>query len=267
MNIVNHYDAFADRSGEGNPAAIVEHDHPVGRDVAAAISREIGAPMTALIDHQLPNEPPPAPDYPALSMRWYDFTGTPAHLCGHATLAAATHYLGVYGTPTVQFHTPTGWIRADRWHRGARFDLPATRPTPTSVDPVVRSLLPSDTGNVLTGRDDALIAVVPPSRLADLALDLEALAATGLTAIGFTSTAENFDYQCRWFNLTPSPAEDPVTGSAHIQIAPYWAAEKPRPVQLRGRQISRRPVTVHCTVNHEKTVTIAGNCTHSYDVK
>jgi PhzF family phenazine biosynthesis protein len=180
-------------------------------------------------------------------LRWFTPT-TEVDLCGHATLASA-HVLWEEGdVPTDQpavFHTRSGVLTATRERDLIWLDFPATPPEPTAIeDRLERSL---GTAIHYLGRTsfDYLVELESESRVRELAPDLSALALLPVRGVIVTARSQGSDYDfvSRFFAPQSGVAEDPVTGSAHCGLAPFWGArlEKSR---LIGYQASARGGTV-----------------------
>ena len=209
----------------------------------------------------------PEESAPAYHLRWF----TPSievTLCGHATLATAAH-LFTAAHPEADrlwFHTLSGWlaVRRDRTDAGLlELDFPADQLRPVDPDPAVLralGLVPAEVEAVFASldlvvvvRSAALVAGLEPDHSALARLDLRGVV---VTAAGDGSTADGPDIVSRWFGAGAGVGEDPVTGSAHSQIAPYWAQRWGR-TELRARQLSRRGGDLRCRVVGDR-VRIAG---------
>ena len=240
-------DAFAEHVFEGNPAAVCPLQAWPDDALLQAIAEENNLSETAFFV--------PAGD--AFELRWF----TPVDevdLCGHATLASAhvlyTH-LG-YEAPRLQFLTRSGELTVSRSEAGLAMDFPATRPRAVTEPPA--ALLAGLGGApeaVLAGFDyiavyasaDEVRALAPDfARLKQL--DLRGVVAT---APGRPGDAGAGDFVSRCFYPKLGIDEDPVTGSAHCQLAPYWADRLGRD-RLSARQLSRRGGTVGCVVEGDR---------------
>ncbi len=231
-------DAFTSEPFSGNPAAVCLLP-PEGRDDRwmQSLAAEMNLAETAFL----------APEGDAWRLRWF----TPeleVNLCGHATLASA-HALGEWGLAgepgELRFLTRSGVLRAVRLGAGIRIDLPAdpAHPQPLPAD-IARAL--GGPATVWTGASRANWLVCLPSDKAvqDVAPDFRPLRAALLPS-GFgvivTSAADRpgVDFVSRYFAPAHGIDEDPVTGSAHCALAPYWSGRLGR-TTLAARQISRR---------------------------
>ncbi|CAN5723907.1 PhzF family phenazine biosynthesis protein [soil metagenome] len=239
MRIVQ-VDAFTSVRFRGNPAAVCvlerEHDERWMSDVA----REMNLSETAFLRRL---------DDGAWSLRWF----TPAvevDLCGHATLASA-HVLwqdGLAGPDeTLRFETRSGTLTARRAGDAIVLDFPAE---PAAQAAAPRTLLDAlgVTDVVATGRNrfDWLVELSSADRVRALAPDMKLLATVDMRGVIVTARADDddeHDFISRWFGPQSGVDEDPVTGSAHCCLGPWWAERLGR-THLRGYQASARGGTV-----------------------
>ena len=247
-------DAFTSEAFSGNPAAICLLDGPCADDAwMRSVAAEMRHSETAFL--RVGDDPASVPgDW---SLRWF----TPAaevDLCGHATLAAA-HVLWTEGladpdaTP-LRFHTRSGVLTARPVGGRVQLDLPALAGEP--VDPrLERGLhgalaiaLGAQPVAVERNAHDLLVELADARTVRLLDPDLSAVAAIDARGIVVTATSDDpaFDFVSRFFAPRVGVREDPVTGSAHCALAPYWAPRIGR-ADLVGRQVSARGGTVHCT--------------------
>ncbi|MCA0267627.1 MAG: PhzF family phenazine biosynthesis protein [Bacteroidetes bacterium] len=227
-------DAFADRPFVGNPAAVAIADMPLPEPTMQAMAMEMNQAETAF--------PQPRADGDGYYLRWFTPLAEVA-LCGHATLATA-HVLWTEGfsdAPALRFHTRSGVLACERLADGRiAMDFPATPPT---VCPPLDGLTEAlGATPVWTGRSrfDVFVRLESAEAVRNLTPNLSALAR--LDARGVIVTApgdEGFDCVSRFFAPQVGVPEDPVTGSAHCAIAPYWATETGH-TTLRAYQASPR---------------------------
>jgi len=228
-----HVDAFTDRPFAGNPAAICFLDQPREDAWYQSVAAEMNLSETAFL----------LAEGEGFRLRWF----TPAvevDLCGHATLAAA-HALWHSGRlpedAVARFETRSGRLTAERDDGWIVLDFPATPPSPAEEPPGLRRALGVEPVEVARSRFDLFVVVREAAAIHSMTPDLEALA--GFPARGIVVTApgdgEGVDFVSRFFAPASGVAEDPVTGSAHCALAPYWAARLGR-TRLMGYQASRR---------------------------
>ena len=249
-------DAFTDRPFAGNPAAVVVLEQPAPEGWMRALAAEMNLSETAFLT--------PA-DGGAWGLRWLTPT-VEVDLCGHATLAAA-HVLFETGRlsagETAHFDTRSG--RLSVVQEGARLamDFPATPPQAWAPPTALAEALGA--WPVWTGitRFDAF--AVLPSALDVRALDPDhsRLAALGLRGVIVTAAAEpdeDADVVSRFFAPGAGVPEDPVTGSAHCAIGPYWAGRLGRDT-LRCHQASARGGRLEVRVQGDRVVLVGSAVT------
>lgn len=226
-------DAFTDRPFAGNPAGVCVLDAPADAEWMQRVALEMNLSETAFLV---------AKD-DGFGLRWF----TPAaevELCGHATLASA-HALweGGHVDPgaTIRFSTASGILTA-RQHEGwIELDFPAEPAEPIMPPEGLAAALGAEPEWVGRNRSDYLVELASEAQVRALAPDLTAL--ERLDARGFMvtsrATTAGFDFVSRFFAPHVGVPEDPVTGSAHCCLGPYWAAKLGKN-ELVGYQASRR---------------------------
>lgn len=240
-------DAFADAVFAGNPAAVVPLDAWLSDEVLQAIAIENNLSETAFF---VPREAD------GWDLRWFT-PGGEVDLCGHATLGTA-HVLFQElqeERELLRFHTRSGWLEVARDPRGYRMDFPAQpprEPQPTEEAEVarVRSGTGGDPIAVLCS-EDWVVVYATQAEVAALQPDQAALATLGRRGVLATAPGDAHDFVSRAFFPTYGIPEDPVTGSAHCELAPYWAERLGKP-ELRARQISARGGEVGCVVRGDR---------------
>jgi PhzF family phenazine biosynthesis protein len=247
-------DSFTDRAFTGNPAAVLLLDEAPPDEWMAAVARETNVSDTGfVIREELPDA-----DF---RLRWF----TPAvevDLCGHATLASA-HCLfedGVSGP--IRFATRSGVLTVSQRADGSlAMDFPAW--PPTEID--ARSAAEEALGAPVewTGRTDNeffLLALLADERsVRNLSPDLAAVSeldASALIATAVADPGQGYDFVSRLFAPKAGIPEDPVTGSSHTVLAPFWAGRLGR-TSLVGLQASPRSGQVGVELNTDR-VTILG---------
>lgn len=234
-------DAFAERVFEGNPAAVCPLQQWLDDTLLQQIAAENNLSETAFF----------IPEADGFALRWFT-PGEEVDLCGHATLAAAhvifTH-LG-WQPDSVAFFTRSGTLRVARTQHGYRLDFPATMPTPCEVPAALLRGLNAEPLEVLAGFD-YLIRVKDEATLKNLTPTLSHWLNLPLRGVVVTAPGDEVDFVSRCFFPALKVDEDPVTGSAHCELAPYWAARLGKH-ELIGRQISSRPGTVMCHLQGER---------------
>lgn len=223
-------DAFAERPFEGNPAAVCLLDAWPGDDLLARVAAEFNLSETAFVKRE----------DDAWAIRWFTPVCEVA-LCGHATLAAAHVLLNERKEAGrhVDFTAGVGALAVALDEAGRlELDFPADSPAPVGPIPGIAKALGAEPQEIRLAADllcvcegaDAIRAMVP-----DFAR-LQALPGRGVIA---TAPGEDCDFVSRFFAPKVGVPEDPVTGSAHTELTPYWAKRLGRR-RLTARQLSRR---------------------------
>lgn len=255
-------DAFAEDHFEGNPAAVMHLPEWVSDEVLQQAARENNLSETAFVVDTLPTGVhAPEPGYPAYHLRWF----TPAvevDLCGHATMAAASYLFDdVHPEATeAHFYTRSGWLSVTR-SQDDRYtmDFPSEVPAPVDVDPEIAQAIGAPVTEAFQATD--LIYLLDDHQaVVELAPDLRFLAQLPVRGIivAAPGAGTEYDFVSRWFGAQAGVAEDPVTGSAHSQLAPLWA-ERLGKRDMVARQVSARGGTVHLHHAGERTL-LTGRC-------
>ena len=245
-------DAFADRPFTGNQAAVMPLEAWLADEVLQAIAEENNVAETAFI---LPDTSGAA-DY---ELRWF----TPAvevALCGHATLASGHYVLGQFpDREKVTFRTrKAGILEVARDGDRYAMALPAYPPAPAEI-PGLLDALGVTAGEVLRHPNGYDLTVLDSAE-AVLALtpDFRALAAIGDTLNIITAPGKDTDVISRVFAPAAGIDEDPVTGSAHSVLTPYWANRLGRD-RFTAFQASRRGGHIQCELAGNRAI-LRGTC-------
>ena len=227
-------DAFADRPFEGNPAAVLVLDQPLDDRLMQAIAAENNLAETAFVLRR--------PD--GWSVRWF----TPTHeaaFCGHATLAAAHVLHSAYGAAMpVRFETrKVGTLAVARLSDGRyALDLPRLDPLPFNPPRDFDGIFPDGWLGAVRNFENYFVELASPEAVRDFAPDLPLIAAFGDIGLavtargGATHRGEPVDFVSRYFWPGGGINEDPVTGSTHATLVPWWAERlgKDRTPRLPG---------------------------------
>lgn len=210
-------DAFAEQPFEGNPAAVCLLDKPADARWMQLVAREMNLSETAFV----------SPRSGGFDLRWFTPT-VEVELCGHATLASA-HALWTRSEPVetseVIFFTKSGELRATREAPVIALDFPAK---PAALSPAPEGLVAALGCNpIWIGKSafDYLCELESEAAVRALAPNLAALARVDARGVIVTARGSGrFDFISRFFAPRSGVDEDPVTGSAHCTLAPFWAA-------------------------------------------
>jgi PhzF family phenazine biosynthesis protein len=212
-------DSFTNRPFAGNPAAVCILPNEAGEEWMLKVASEMNLAETAFL----------VPRRDGYDLRWF----TPCvevDLCGHATLASA-HVLWEDGhlPPNAQarFHTRSGVLTADRHDPWIELDFPATPATPADAPSGLVEALGAKPRFVGRSKFDYLVELDDEATVRKLEPDLGAIGRVKARGVIVTSRADTgrYDFVSRFFAPQSGVPEDPVTGSAHCALAPYWSAK------------------------------------------
>jgi predicted PhzF superfamily epimerase YddE/YHI9 len=240
-------DAFTDRAFRGNPAAVcLLAGYPEARDMQT-LAREMNLSETAFL----------RPVDQGYELRWFTPT-VEVDLCGHATLAAA-HFLWESGELAVgseaRFQTRSGLLTAVRKDRWIEMDFPAQPVVATEPVGGLLRAVGADPRFVGRNESDWLIEVDSARQVLDLDPDIYRLGEICDRGVMVTSLSDSdsYDFVSRFFAPAAGVAEDPVTGSAHCCLGPYWA-QRLNKVELVGFQASARGGVVRTRLADDRVV-------------
>jgi len=241
-------DAFASRAFEGNPAAVCPLENWLDDDMLQAIAEENNLSETAFF----------VPSDKGYRLRWF----TPVKevdLCGHASLAAAHilfEQLG-YSQPVITFETRSGDLFVKRNEQQLEMDFPASVPTPCAMPDALVAALGQRPIEVRAAEDyvavfdsEATIRALAPNFALLSQLDLRGVVVTAPCPDVDNS---DVDFVSRFFAPKYGIPEDPVTGSAHCELAPYWAAALGK-TRLKAKQVSKRGGSLGCEVKADRVI-------------
>ncbi|MPZ50008.1 MAG: PhzF family phenazine biosynthesis isomerase [Dehalococcoidia bacterium] len=240
-------DAFTDRPFTGNPAAVVLLDSRRDGRWMQAVAREMNLSETAFVHRR--------GDY--FDLRWFTPT-VEVQLCGHATLAAA-HVLwetgGLEPDKIAQFTTHSGVLTARRDGDWIELDFPATPESPMAAPLELTQAL--GVTPIYSGKSayDYLIEVESEEAVRALKPDFGLLAKVQARGVMVTapSSRPQYDFVSRFFAPALGIDEDPVTGSAHCCLGPYWR-KKLGKTEFLAYQASKRGGTVRVKLNGDRVL-------------
>ena len=240
-------DAFAERPFTGNPAAVCPLDRWLPDELMQAIAAENNLAETAFY----------VPEDDVYRLRWFT-PATEVDLCGHATLATAYVLMNEQrpGLKQVAFETRSGRLTVTREGDLYSMDFPARMPLPCDVHPALIPALGGVTPVEVLGSRDYVVVYENEEQVRAIRPDMSALMSIDRFAVIVTAPGHSVDFVSRFFAPAQGVPEDPVTGSAHSSLIPYWAQRLGRN-KLHARQISARTGDLRCEFRGER-VTIAG---------
>ena len=240
-------DAFTDEVFRGNPAAVVPLTSWLDDALLQAIAEENNLAETAFF----------VSSEQGFQLRWF----TPVKevdLCGHATLATAYVIFEIlgYSERTIAFETRSGKLLVKKQGRLLEMDFPSRPPTPCAVAEALVGGLGQRPVEVLAA-DDYLAVFDSEATVRAITPDHTLLSQLDLRGVVVTAPGADIDFVSRFFAPKYGIPEDPVTGSAHCELAPYWA-KRLRKTILKARQISKRGGDIACEVRADR-VLISGS--------
>ena len=245
MTRIFQVDSFAEGPFSGNPAAVCLLDGPSGADWMQHVAEEMNLSETAFVH----------PAGSVFGLRWF----TPkaeVEMCGHGTLATA-HVLWEEGilqkNDEAAFDTLSGVLRAARRGEEIELDFPATPTTECEPAPGLLEALGVVPEYVGRNEYDYLVRLSSEAAVREAAPDFERLRVVETRGTVLTSTGGSgeFDFVSRFFAPAIGINEDPVTGSAHCSLAPYWSGELGKERML-GYQASTRGGVVRVAARGER---------------
>lgn len=246
---ITQVDAFSSRPFSGNPAAVCILPEPREAAWMQSVALEMNLAETAFLVRQ----------DGGFNLRWFT-PATEVDLCGHATLASA-HVLWEEGvlpaSEQARFHTRSGLLTADKRGDWIELDFPATPANPVEAPAGLLEALGIQPKFVGKSPFDYFVEVEEPG-LRAMKPDFAALRKFPVrgTIVTSRSASPDFDFLSRFFAPAAGIDEDPVTGSAHCALTPYWAGRLGKSVMM-ANQISPRGGVLRVTLKGER-VLLAG---------
>lgn len=246
MLTITQVDAFTSRPFGGNPAAVCLLPEPADESWMQNVAREMNLSETAFLVRRHDG---------SFELRWFTPT-VEIDLCGHGTLASA-HVLWEDGylewTAQANFHTLSGPLSAVRRDDWIEMDFPAQPDEPVSAPDGLAAALGAEPAYVGRNRFDYIVELDSEAALRSLAPDFRRLRDLGVRGVIVTARAESagLDFVSRFFAPSSGIDEDPVTGSAHCCLAPYWQRRLDRDT-FTAWQASERGGEVRCVVRGDR---------------
>jgi PhzF family phenazine biosynthesis protein len=230
-------DAFTERLFGGNPAAVCLLDKWLPESYMQQIAAENNLAETAFI----------VTTEKGHEIRWFTPT-VEVDLCGHATLASAHvifHYLD-YSGQEIEFHSHrSGMLRVKRHGELLTLDFPADTIEKIATPVELSEALGIEPMETYKGKTDYMAVLPSEQDVANLVPNLALLATIQARGVIVTAMGESVDFVSRFFAPQSGITEDPVTGSAHTTLAPYWAKELGKN-KLTALQLSSRVGHLWC---------------------
>lgn len=230
-------DAFTDKIFGGNPACVVPLQSWLPDELLLQIAKENAVAETAFF----------VEEGNRYHLRWF----TPEiemDLCGHATLAAAHVIKTIRNYPfnTIAFDTLSGELMVSVNEEMYILDFPSRMPVAATLPEIIKAALSIQPQTVLKARDYVLV-YASEEQIKELVIDQQMFNKINLDPGGVVVTAKGTesDFVSRFFTPQASILEDPVTGSAHCSLIPYWSA-KLNKKEMKAIQLSERKGTLLC---------------------
>jgi PhzF family phenazine biosynthesis protein len=238
-------DAFTAEPFAGNPAAVCLLDQARDAVWMQQVAAEMNLSETAFLVRR----------DDGFDLRWFTPTAE-VDLCGHATLASAhalwqSGWLGI--DAAARFHTKSGVLTATRHGDWIELDFPATPDRPAEPPEGLIEALGAAPSYVGKSRFDYLVAVDSEDTVRDLRPDIATLKTLPVRGVMVTAraTTPGWDFVSRFFAPAVGVDEDPVTGSAHCCLTPYWSRTLGR-TEFVARQLSRRGGTLRLALEGDR---------------
>jgi len=240
-------DAFAESLFTGNPAAVCPLEGWLPDELMQKIAAENNLAETAFF----------AKEGAGYRIRWF----TPAvevDLCGHATLATAYVAFAFEGHQgdVIEFASRSGMLRVRKEGDRLILDFPADRPRRVTSPEGLDQALGQPPIEAWQGRSDYLLVYEQEADVARMAPDFQKLGAVEARGIIVSAPGNEVDFVSRFFGPRVGIDEDPVTGSAHTTLTPYWSTRLGK-TELSAMQLSRRRGWLRCRMSGDR-VEIAG---------
>lgn len=229
-------DAFAEKVFEGNPAAVVPLEEWLSDPIMQQIAMENNLSETAFF----------VATETGFHIRWF----TPlaeVNLCGHATLASAHtlfNYMNFSGNE-ISFQSHSGILKVKKENNLIVLDFPASPVTEIEIPDEVAKAFHIQPVACFKGRDDYMLVFENEEQVTLLKPDFQQLVRAKTRGAICTSKSERYDFISRFFAPAVGVNEDPVTGSAHTMLIPYWAGVFGKN-ELTAKQVSARGGIIHC---------------------
>ena len=243
-------DAFADALFSGNPAAVCPLEKWIDANIMQNIAAENNLAETAFT----------VPVENGFEIRWF----TPeveVDLCGHATLASAytlMNFEGFSGEKINFFSRNSGTLTVNKNGDFLTLDFPKDNLKKVEDLAIFEKCFVYQPIEAYQGKTDYLLIFENEHQIQNIEPNIPEIAKINARGIIVSSISENFDFVSRFFGPNCGVNEDPVTGSAHTTLTPFWA-EKLGKTKLTAKQISKRGGVLECELKNDR-VLISGKC-------
>lgn len=237
-------DAFTDTLFGGNPAAVVPLEYWPSDEFMQSIAAENNLAETAFV----------VPEYQDFRIRWFT-PGVEVDLCGHATLATAYvmfTQLG-YKFDIIRFQSRSGILTVSKNGDWLTLDFPADAYHPIDISDALKKCTNATIKEAYRGARDFMIVLEDQQAVLNSTFDQSAILQLGHCGLIVTAPGDDVDFVSRFFAPAYSIPEDPVTGSSHCTLTPYWAQQLGK-IDLTARQVSARGGFLKCALRGERVL-------------
>ena len=239
-------DAFTQHVFGGNPAAVCPLEEWLPDGVMQKIAMENNLAETAFI----------VKETEGFRIRWFT-PSVEVALCGHATLASAHiffNHLGYEGND-ISFNSKSGWLKVSKKQNGQlTLDFPADNAeTVTDIPPAIAEGLKIEATKVYKGKFDYMVVALNQSIIENLHPNFKILATVKSRGVLVTAPGDEVDFVSRCFFPQSGIDEDPVTGSAHTLLVPYWASLFKKHT-MKAIQLSARKGYIDCVLSGDRVL-------------
>ena len=234
-------DTFTGRPFEGNPAAVIPLETWLPDNAMQSIAEENNLSETVFF----------VPKNSGFHIRWF----TPkieVELCGHATLAAAYVLYNILGykRESIEFESKSGTLTVLQKYDCLVLDFPSQPPIPCHVpDAIVKAF--KKTPIECLRSEDYIVVFESESDILSIKPDMDYLKKLDLRGVIITARSRQYDFVSRFFAPNYGIDEDPVTGSAHTQLTPYWAQILGK-TSMTAKQVSSRGGELICELHNDR---------------
>ncbi len=229
-------DAFAEKTFEGNPAAVIPLENWLSDETMQKIALENNLSETAFF----------IPAEKGYHIRWFT-PGAEVNLCGHATLATAHvlyHHLD-YSDDEIIFESRSGILKVKRENELLVLNFPSSEVVSHPLPENLKTAFGVQPTEYFKGRDDLLLLFNSETDIEKLTSDFTKIIKSNARGVICTAKSEKYDFVSRFFAPAVGVNEDPVTGSAHTMLIPFWAKQLHKNT-LIAKQISKRGGILYC---------------------
>ncbi len=236
-------DAFTDTPFRGNPAAVIPLETWLPDNTMQSIAEENNLSETAFF----------VPKDEGFHLRWFT-PKTEVDLCGHATLAAAYVLFDILGhnKERIEFESKSGILTVLKKDDLLVMDLPAQTPVPCNVPYEIVKAFDRTPIECLRS-EDYIVVFETESDILSIKPDIAYLQKLDLRGVIITAKSRQYDFVSRFFAPKHGIDEDPVTGSAHTQLIPYWARKLDK-TKMKAKQVSHRGGELVCELRNDRVL-------------